>query len=132
MNGLARLKKSISMARSKRVVDLPDGTQFEWWQTPLTLSERERATKRAGKDSEDTITVALCVLIMKATDQNGQKLFQQGELVDLKTELPETVIGQMVIEVFRDSLSEEDEDGEEGTIDVSPKSSSRNSKQTAT
>ena len=120
------------MARSKRVVDLPDGTQFEWWQTPLTLSERERATKRAGKDSEDTITVALCVLIMKATDQNGQKLFQQGELVDLKTELPETVIGQMVIEVFRDSLSEEDEDGEEGTIDVSPKSSSRNSKQTAT
>lgn len=131
MNGLAQLKKGVSMARSRRSITLPDGSIFEWWQTPLTLSQRERATKLAGKNSDDTITVALIVLIMKATNKEGIKLFQQGDLAELKTELPETVMGDLVMEVFRDTLSEEDDDGNIKEVEVSPKSSSPSSKRTA-
>ena len=131
MNGLAQLKKGVSMARSKRSITLPNGDIFEWYQTPLTLSQRERATKLAGKSSEDTITVALIVLIMKATNQEGQKLFQQGELAELKTELPESVMGDLVVEVFRDTLSEQDEEGNVTEVETAPKSSSPSSRKTA-
>lgn len=130
MNGLAQLKKGVSMARTRRSITLPDGSVFEWFQTPLTLSQRERATKLAGKNSDDTITVALCVLIMKATNQDGVKLFQQGELAELKTELPESVMGDLVMEVFRDTLSDEDDEGNVKEADVSPKSSSPSSRKT--
>lgn len=119
------------MARSKRSITLPNGDIFEWYQTPLTLAQRERATKLAGKNSEDTITVALIVLIMKATNQEGQKLFQQGELAELKTELPESVMGDLVVEVFRDTLSEQDEEGNVKEVEVAPKSSSPSSRKTA-
>lgn len=118
------------MARTRRSITLPDGSVFEWFQTPLTLSQRERATKLAGKNSDDTITVALCVLIMKATNQDGVKLFQQGELAELKTELPESVMGDLVMEVFRDTLSDEDDEGNIKEADVSPKSSSPSSRKT--
>ena len=131
MNGLAQLKKGVSMARSRRSINLPSGSVFEWWQTPLTLSQRERATKLAGKNSDDTITVALIVLIMKATNKEGIKLFQQGDLAELKTDLPETVMGDLVMEVFRDTLSEEDDDGNITEVEVAPKSSSPSSRKTA-
>ena len=119
------------MARSRRSINLPSGSVFEWWQTPLTLSQRERATKLAGKNSDDTITVALIVLIMKATNKEGIKLFQQGDLAELKTDLPETVMGDLVMEVFRDTLSEEDDDGNITEVEVAPKSSSPSSRKTA-
>lgn len=126
-SGLAQLKSACAMARTRRCVVLPDGSEFIWYQSPLTLSERERAEKRAGKDSENVLHVALCILIMKAFDQDGQKLFQQGEIMDLKQDIPETVLGDFMREIFRDSLTEDDEEDSIG-VDVTPKQSSKNSK----
>ena len=108
MNGLAELKAAVSMKPTRRSVTMPNGATFEWWQTPLTLQQREIATKRAGKASDDILTVALCVLILKATDENGNRKFQQGDLEELKRDLPETVMGEIIGEVFRDSISEFD------------------------
>lgn len=115
------------MQRTRRAITLPNGKEFEWWMTPLTLAERERAQKRSGKDSEDVLTVALNVLILKARDANGNALFQPGEIVDLKTNLPESVLTELIREVFSDETFEEvSEDGESKTaIDVTPKRSSR-------
>ena len=124
MNGLAELKAAVSMAKTRRSVTMPNGAVFEWWQTPLTLAQREIATKRAGKAGEDVLTVALCVLILKATDEAGNKKFQQGDLEELKRDLPETVMGEIIQEVFRDSISEFDEEGIEISADVSPKNCS--------
>ena len=113
------------MAKSKRSVTMPNGSAFTWYQTPLTLAQREVATKRAGKQGEDVLTVALCVLILKATDEAGNKKFQQGDLDELKRDLPETVMGEIIQEVFRDSISEFDEEGMEIKADLSPKASSK-------
>ena len=120
------------MERSKRSVTMPDGTAFVWYQTPLTLKQREIATKRAGKLSEDVLTVACCVFISKATDEAGNKLFQQGELDELKNDIPETVMTEIISEVFRDSISEFDEEGLEVVPDLSPKNCSISSEKTKT
>ena len=128
MNGLQLLKNGVSMTRSRRSVELPSGSEFEWWMTPLTLAQRERATRLAGKNSEDPITVALNVLILKAEDEAGNKLFVMADLAELKNDFPETVISALVVEIFRDTVSETEE-GEE-PVDISQKKSSNNSRKT--
>ena len=131
MNGLQVLKDAVSMKRSIRSIELPNGSLFEWWMTPLTLAQRERATRLAGKNSEDPITVALNVLVLKAEDKDGNKLFVLADLAELKNDLPETVISQLVVEVFRDTASEAELDGEKVEVDLSQKKSSVNSSKTA-
>tara|TARA_B100001287_G_C22675750_1_gene527550 strand:+ start:2091 stop:2489 length:399 start_codon:yes stop_codon:yes gene_type:complete len=128
MNGLEQLKQGVSMARSRRSVRMPNGQEFEWYQTPLTIKQRERATKLAGKDKEDVLTVAMLVLIMKAQNLEGQKLFVPADLDELKTQFPETVVGELITEVMRDSLSEVDDEGVETSVDVAPKKSSPSSR----
>ena len=61
---LDRLKKSVSMKPARRAVELPDGSEFEFWMTPLTLAERTRAQKQAKSD--DATDFALQLLVSKA------------------------------------------------------------------
>ena len=129
MNGLQQLKNAVSMKRSYRSVELENGNVFEWWMTPLTLGQRERATRLAGKNSEDPISVALNVLVLKAEDQAGNKRFVLADVAELKNELPETVISDLVQEVFRNTASEPDEDGETA-VDLSQKKSANTSRKT--
>jgi len=121
--GLSKLTKACSMAPTRRFIEMPNGSIFEWFMSPVTLAERDRATARAGKDSENVLTVALHVLVMKAKDENGMPLFTMADIVELKNMLPESVIGELIREVFRDTLMEPDEDGK--IADISPKRSSR-------
>ena len=130
LDGLAQLKKGCAMARTERSVMLPNGEKFSWWQTPLTLAERERATVAAGKHKENPIFVGVQVMILKATNEAGQKLFQRGQFDELLNELPETVLGEIILELFRDSLTETDDEGGQIEINVTPKSSSPNSRKT--
>ncbi|NBT53184.1 MAG: hypothetical protein EBT12_16840, partial [Marivivens sp.] len=77
MSALDRLKKAANFTPSKRVVKLNDGTEFEMYVTPLTMSERERAQKMPGGD--DANGFGLNLLVNKAMDENGQRLFQAGQ-----------------------------------------------------
>ena len=117
------------MKRTYRSVELENGSVFEWWMTPLTLGQRERATRLAGKNSEDPISVALNVLVLKAEDQAGNKRFVLADVAELKNELPETLISELVQEVFRDTASANDGD-EETQVDLSQKKSSNSSRKT--
>ena len=69
-------------------------------------------------------------MILKATNEAGQKLFQRGQFDELLNELPETVLGEIILELFRDSLTETDDEGGQIEINVTPKSSSPNSRKT--
>ena len=105
---LDRLKKSVSMQPQRKSVELPDGEEFEFWMTPLTLAQRARAQKLAKSD--DATDFALQLLAMKATDQSGQKLFQPGELAELRNELPATVVESLMLQLLSDGEQEEAEE----------------------
>jgi len=120
-SALDRLKKSVSMASTRRAVDLPDGTEFEFFMTPLTLAERGRAQKQAKSD--DATDFALQLLVAKATDENGQKMFSAGEVAELRNELPASVVEALMLQLLAEPEEEEE---------IDPKPSSRNSAKTAT
>lgn len=95
LRALDRLKKAANLTPIKRVVVLSNGDEFEFWSTPLTMAERERAQKQAN--SEDASQYALQLLVNKATDESGQRLFKAGEVSVLKNEVrDEDLQGLMV------------------------------------
>ena len=104
---LDRLKKSVSMKSSARSIELPDGSEFEFWMTPLTLSERTRAQKQAK--SEDATDFALQLLVTKARDKNGSPMFNQGEISELRNELPASVVEAILLQL----ITEPEEEGDE-------------------
>ena len=104
---LDRLKKSVSMKAQRRAVDLPDGSEFEFYMTPLTLAERARAQKQAK--SEDATDFALQLLVTKARDENGRPLFNVGEIAELRNELPASVVEALMLQLIGDVEEEEEE-----------------------
>ena len=119
---LERLKKSVSMKPQRKAVELPDGSEFEFWAPPITLAQRAKAQKQSGSD--DATSFALVLLSMVATDESGQKLFQPGEIVELKNELPAAVVESLLLQLLSESEEGEDED-------LDPKPSQPTSKRTA-
>jgi hypothetical protein len=110
------------MASTRRSVELPDGSEFEYWMHPVTLAERAKAQKSAGGD--DPTSFALQLLVAKAMDENGQKLFAPGEIAELKNALPASVVEALMLQLLAEAGVEEEEE----TLD--PKPSRRSSRKT--
>ena len=108
---LERLKKSVSMQPQRKSVELPDGDDFEFFMTPLTLAQRAKAQKQAKSD--DATDFALQLLAMKATDASGIKLFQSGELAELRNELPASVVDALMLQMLSEDESNNDEEEED-------------------
>ena len=106
---LERLKKSVSMKPQRKAVDLPDGSEFEYWMTPLTLAERSRAQKQAKSDNATDF--ALQLLVAKAIDENGERLFNAGDLAELRNALPASVVEALMLQMLRDAETEEGDEG---------------------
>lgn len=111
------------MKAQRKSVELPDGSEFEYWMTPLTLAERGRAQKQAKSD--DATDFALQLLVNKAEDENGQRLFAAGDVAELRNALPSSLVEALMLQL----LSDVDEDEEDEELD--PKPSSRNSRKTS-
>ena len=97
LNALARLKKAANLVPIKRIVTLTDGTEFEFWATPLTMAERERAQKGTG---DDVNAFALQLFVQKATDENGQRLFQMGHIAELKNDVRDADLQALMLAVI--------------------------------
>jgi len=105
---LDRLKKAANLTPVKRIVALSNGDEFVFWSTPLTMAERERAQKQANSD--DANQYALQLLVNKATDENGQRMFKAGEIAELKNEVrDEDLQGLMVALITGEGNVTEDE-----------------------
>jgi hypothetical protein len=100
LSALDRLKKAANFTPSKRVVKLNDGTEFEFYATPLTMSERERAQKMPGGD--DANGFGLNLLVNKAMDENGQRLFQAGQIAELREEVRDDDIQKLILGVIQE------------------------------
>ena len=125
------LKKGCSMEVGARSVKLPDGSDFVFYMKPLTIAQRAQAEKRAGKKaSEDAMAFSLQLLCDCAVDERGNKLFSPADILDLRHNLPSSVVDDLLLKVLQDPTEPEDE--EEEAVDVSPKTSRKSSKETTT
>jgi len=104
LRAIDRLRKAANLEPSKKVVELSDGTEFEMYVTPLTMAERERAQKQAKSD--DANAFALQLLIAKAQDSNGNKLFAAGEIDVLKNEVKDKDLQSLMLGVLSEGEDE--------------------------
>jgi hypothetical protein len=125
MRALDRLKSAVSMAPQRKAVTLPDGSEFEWWMSPLTLAQRAKAQKLAGSD--DATAFALQLLVMVARDESGQPLFVPAELAELRNAIPAKIVDEMLLAMLDAQQKDEDEEDEE----FDPKASDKPSRKTA-
>lgn len=104
---LDRLKKAANLKPTKRTVTLSDGSEFEFFATPLTMAERERATKDAKSD--DINQFAIQLLVSKAKDENGRRLFTPGDIAPLKNEVRDEDLQSLMVAIVQEGEAEEEE-----------------------
>ena len=119
MDALEELKAAVSMASVRKAIPLPNGKDFEFFMTPMTLAERERAKKMAKTD--DSTDFALRLLVEKAMDKNNEKRFHVGHLPGLRNALPATLVEKIMMAM----IGEEDDDQDEVQEELSIKSTSK-------
>jgi hypothetical protein len=100
VRALDRLKKAAHLVPIKKVVKMHDGSEFEFWCTPLTMAEREKATKDAGSD--EATAFGLQLVIQKAKDEAGQPLFRAGEAAELKNDVRDSDLQAIMLAVITD------------------------------
>jgi len=100
VRAIDRLRKAANLEPVKKQVELSDGSVFEMWVAPLTMAERERAQKQAKSD--DANAFALQLLIAKALDENGSKLFSAGEVDVLKNEVKDKDLQALMLAILTD------------------------------
>ena len=98
IRAIDRLKKAANLVPTRKDIDLSDGTVFTFWSRPLTMAERDRAKKRTGND--DPNAFALQLLVDKALDENGQRLFAPGDAVELRNEVRDSDLQLLMLSVL--------------------------------
>ena len=66
---------------------------------PLTIAEREMIQKKRG--SEDNNDFALQLMIEKAIDKEGNRLFADGDKASLRREVAASVLQQIQLEMLQ-------------------------------
>jgi hypothetical protein len=102
-----KLKAAANLTPTKKVVTLANGEEVEFYSTPMTASERERAKKDAR--SEDPAAFALQLLVRKAQDAQGRRLFNPGDVADLKTAVRDDDLQNLLLAVLGSEEAEEDD-----------------------
>ena len=110
LSPLEKLKKAANLQPIKREVELTNGDIFEFWSTPLTMAERERAQKGT---KDDLNAFALQLFIQKATDENGVRMFAAGQASELKHECRDADLQALMLAVIQEAQYEE--------VDTDPK-----------
>ena len=100
MRAIDRLRKAANLEATKKEVTLSDGTVFELWVTPLTLAEKERAQRMTKSDNANEF--ALRLLLTKAQDETGEKLFQLGEIDVLKNEVRDSDLQKIMMCILKE------------------------------
>jgi hypothetical protein len=117
IRAIDRLKNAANLVPSRKDVELSDGTTFTFWSRPLTMAERDRAQRNAKSD--DANAFALQLLVDKALDENGQKLFIPADIVELRNEVRDADLQRLMLSVLTAPDEEEP---------LEPKSSSATAK----
>lgn len=107
MRAIDRLRKAANFEPIKQVVELVDGSELVFYATPLTAAEREKAQKDAKSDSANDFAMQL--LIAKALDENGERIFKPGDIPVLKREIFDEDLQKLILCVLKPNGSAEAE-----------------------
>ena len=72
---------------------------------PLTIAERESIQKKTGTD--DTNDYALQMMIEKALDKDGARLFQDGDKASLRREISASILEEIQIAMIQVGANKE-------------------------
>ena len=89
---LLRNKFGVSQLYKHDVIKNDDIILTVYWH-PLTIAERESIQKKTGL--EDTNDYALQLMIEKALDKDGARLFQDGDRASLRREVEANVLQEI-------------------------------------
>lgn len=99
VRAIDRLKKAANLVPVRQDVALSDGTTFTFWARPLTMAERDRAQRTAN--TADHGSLALQLLVDKAIDENGQRMFIPADVVELKNEVRHADLEKLMLAVLQ-------------------------------
>ena len=102
-----KLRKAANFEPIKQEVTLANGDEFVFYATPLAAIEREKAQKDAKSDS--TSDFAMQLLIAKALDENGERIFKAGDIPALKREVLDEDLQKLILCVLRPNGDEDAE-----------------------
>ena len=92
MEAIELLKNKFGVSQ-RYLYELKDGdeTILEIYWNPLTIAERESIVARSGEGGSNE-DFALNLMITKALDKNGNRLFQDGHKASLRREVNATTL----------------------------------------
>ena len=110
MEAIELLKNKFGVSQ-KYVYELKDGdkTVLQIYWNPLTIAERESIVAKSG-DAASSEDFALNLMITKALDKDGKRLFQDGHKASLRREINAGVLQdiQMAMMTSGDELKMEE------------------------
>jgi hypothetical protein len=89
--------------RSRYIIKKEDVVILEIYWKPLTIADRESIFRtlvgmNKANDTE-SLEYALQVIMNKAEDENGNKLFNEGDRVSLRREIPLAVLTDLMLKM---------------------------------
>ena len=89
--------------RLRKVVELC-GSEYEFFMTPLTISENQQA--QALANSDDANDLAIHLLINKAELESGQKIWDLGDFEDMKAALSKAEVDAVLLKLLTSNPDE--------------------------
>jgi hypothetical protein len=104
IRAIDRLKQAANLVPARKDVELSNGTTFTFWSRPLTMAERDKAQRTAKGD--DANAFALQLLVDKALDESGQRLFMPADLAELKHEVRDSDLQALMLAILKEEEGE--------------------------
>ncbi len=95
----------VSQLYQHDVIDKDGKIVFSVYWHPLTISERESISKKSNTD--DTNDFALMLMIEKALDKDGNKLFQDGDKASLRREVEANILQEIQLAMINAGADKE-------------------------
>tara|TARA_B100000900_G_scaffold412633_1_gene434840 strand:- start:544 stop:900 length:357 start_codon:yes stop_codon:yes gene_type:complete len=102
---LLKNKFGVSQLYKFNLKDENGEVQLAVYWHPLTIAEREMIQKKTG--SEDTNDFALQLMIEKALDKDGNRLFQDGDKASLRREVNANVLQEIQLAMLQSGTDQE-------------------------
>ena len=92
-----KLRKAFRVdARSSYAIKSGDELILKLYWTPLTIADRDRINNIIGalkiQETDNSLDFAIQMVIEKAEDEDGKKLFQSGDRAAIRNQLPMNIV----------------------------------------